>query len=49
MLVGVEQHIKLVGSTTSRNITLPSDSDYGFVPMVNSDYGFVPMVNSDHG
>ena len=28
--IGVEQHIKLVGFTTSRNMTLPSDSGYGF-------------------
>ena len=28
--VGVEQHIKLVGFTTSRNRTLPSDFGYGF-------------------
>ena len=28
--VGVEQHIILVGFTTSRNLTLPSDSGYGF-------------------
>ena len=28
--VGVEQHIKLVGFTTSRNMTLPSDSGDGF-------------------
>ena len=37
-LDGVEQHIKLVRFTTSRNMTLPSDSGYGFVLMVNSDH-----------
>ena len=29
-LFGVEQHIKLVGFTTSRNMTLPSDPGYRF-------------------
>ena len=39
VMLGVEQHIKLVGFSTSRNMTLPSDFGYDF---------FVLMVTTDH-